>query len=168
MMVGSNRAEEVKEDCHKNDVKRQSYNPLALCCSFLFFLQTLISAFWGSSSFVADVVVRGEQDGGQPAGEADERSVGLLLGLGPRLLRLPPELPGPQDGRDAPPEPLGRLPVPHGVGGQLVVHVLLLHFLWAEEGREGGEREGRGGGGGRSMEKPGVSTSTILKTLLQQ
>lgn len=54
-------------------------------------------------SLVADVVLCGKEDGRQLAGKRDERPVVVQLLLGLDSLRLPPELLGPQDGRDAPP-----------------------------------------------------------------
>lgn len=68
---------------------------------------------------MADVRVRGEQNGRQFAGQADQGPVGGRLLLGFDLFRVPPKLPGPQDGRDTPPEPLGRLPLPQLVFGIL-------------------------------------------------
>lgn len=70
-------------------------------------------------------IVRGEQDGRQFAGQADKGPVKNCLLLGFDLLRLPPKLFGPQDGGDTPPEPLGRLPLPHLVFGILDGHMLL-------------------------------------------
>lgn len=74
---------------------------------------------------MADIVVRGERDWREFAGQADQRPVkdDLLLGL--NLLRLPPKLPGPQNPGDSSPEPLGCLPLPHLVFGILGGHMLL-------------------------------------------
>lgn len=68
---------------------------------------------------MADVLVRGEQNGRQFAGQADQGPVGDRLLLGFDLFRVPPKFPGPQDGGDTPPEPLGRLPLPQLVFGIL-------------------------------------------------
>ncbi|TNN87971.1 hypothetical protein EYF80_001935 [Liparis tanakae] len=78
-----------------------------------------------AGSFVVDIVVRGEQDRRQFAGQADEGPVEDCLLLGFDLLCLPSELFGPQDGGDTPPEPLGRLPLPHLVFGILHGPMLL-------------------------------------------
>lgn len=94
---------------------------------------------------MVDVVVRGEQDGRQFAGEADQGPV--YDGLDFDLVRLPPDLSGLQDGGDAPPEPLGRLPLPHLVFGILHGHVRLPRdfLLWRrrrkqeEKGKRGSE-----------------------------
>lgn len=94
---------------------------------------------------MVDVAVRGEQDGRQFAGQADQGPVedGLLLRFD--LLRLPPELFGPQNGGDTPPEPLGRLPLPHLVFGILHGHMLLPwdFLLWCAGESRGGKREKR-------------------------
>lgn len=89
---------------------------------------------------MVDVAVRGEQNRGQFAGQADQGPVedGLLLRFD--LLRLPSELFGPQNGGDTPPEPLGRLPLPHLVFGMLHGHMRLPRdfLLWcAGESRVG-------------------------------
>lgn len=75
---------------------------------------------------MADVVVRGGQDWGKLAGQGDQRPVEHRLLLGLDLHRLPPELPGPEDGRDAPPEPLSSLPLPRLIFGILHSHM----FSW--------------------------------------
>lgn len=74
---------------------------------------------------MVDKVVRGEQHGRQFAGEADQGPVEDRLLLGFNLLCLPPKFFGPQDGRDTPPEPLGRVAIPHLVFGILHGHMLL-------------------------------------------
>lgn len=92
---------------------------------------------------MVDKVVRGVQHRGQFAGKADQGPVedGLLLGF--NLFCLPPKLFGPQDGRDTPPEPPGRVLIP-----QLIARFGILHahmrlpcsfLLW----RAGGKRERR-------------------------
>lgn len=92
---------------------------------------------------MVDIVIRGEQDGWQFAGQADQGPVEECLLLGFDILRLPPKLFGPQDGGDTPPEPLGRLPLPHLVFGILHGHTLPRDFLlWrAGEKGKGEERE---------------------------
>ena len=94
---------------------------------------------------MVDIVVRGEQDRRQFAGQADQGPVEDRLLLGFDLLRLPPKLFGPQDGGDAPPEPLGRLPLPHLVFGILHGHMLLPRdiLLWRCRRKYGEEREKR-------------------------
>lgn len=86
---------------------------------------------------MVDIVIRGEQDGRQFAGQADQGPVEDCLLLGFDLLRLPPKLFGPQDGGDTPPEPLGRLPLPHLVFG--IPHLPNGILLWraGEKGQEG-------------------------------
>lgn len=94
---------------------------------------------------MADKVVRGEQHGRQLARKADQGPVEDSLLLGFNLLRVPLKLSGPQNGGDTPPEPLGRLPLPHLVFGILHGHMLLLRdfLLWhagenrGEKGKEG-------------------------------
>lgn len=86
---------------------------------------------------MVDKVVRGVQHRGQFAGKADQGPVedGLLLGF--TLFCLPPKLFGPQDGRDTPPEPLGRALLPR--------HVLIMRLPWGfllwRAGRKKGEEE---------------------------
>lgn len=93
---------------------------------------------------MVDIVIRGEQNGRQFAGQADQRPVEDRLLLGFDLLCLPSKLFGPQDGGDAPPEPLGRLPLPHLVFGILHGHMLLSwDFLLWRAGKNGGKREKR-------------------------
>lgn len=82
---------------------------------------------------MADVVVRGGQDWGKLAGQGDQRPVEHRLLLGLDLHRLPPELPGPEDGRDAPPEPLSSLPLPHLIFGILHSHMFSWDILWSWE-----------------------------------
>lgn len=98
-----------------------------------------------AGSLVVNKVVRGVQHGGQFAGKADQGSVedGLLLGF--NLFRLPPKLFGPQDGRDTPPEPLGRLPLPHLIFGILHGHMRLPwgFLLWRAGGKTVAKREKR-------------------------
>lgn len=90
---------------------------------------------------MADIVVRGEQDRGQLAGKADEGLVGVCLLQGLDFLCLPPELSGSQDGGDAPPEPLGCLPLPHLVFGILHGHMLLPWDILLWDTGRGGEAE---------------------------
>lgn len=106
---------------------------------------------------MVDVAVRGEQDGRQFAGQADQGPVedGLLLSFD--FFRLPSELFGPQNGGDTPPEPLGRLPLPHLVFGILHGHMLLPRdfLLWcAGESRVGGKKG-----------KEGVSSCQVIRPL---
>lgn len=119
--------------------QRQSYNPL------VFFSPSKLLSVQGlaAGSFVVDIVVRGEQDGRQFAGQADQGPVEVCLLLGFDFLRLPPKLFGPQDGGDTPPEPLGRLPLPHLVFGILHGHMLLPwdFLMWHTHSR--GKREKR-------------------------
>lgn len=96
---------------------------------------------------MADVLVRGEQNGRQFAGEADQGPVGDGLLLGFDLFRVPPKLPGPQDGGDTPPEPLGRLPLPQLVFG-ILARLPWDFLLWRageswETNKKGGERGGK-------------------------
>lgn len=92
---------------------------------------------------MADVLVRGEQNGRQFAGQADQGPVGDRLLLGFDLFRVPPKLPGPQDGGDTPPEPLGRLPLPQLVFG-ILARLPWDFLLWrAGESREDEKRVGR-------------------------
>lgn len=90
---------------------------------------------------MVDIVVRGEQDGRQFAGQADQGPVEDCLLPGFDLLRLPPIPFSDQDGGDTPSEPLGRLPLPHLVFGILHGHMLLPwdFLLW----RTGENREKR-------------------------
>lgn len=93
---------------------------------------------------MVDIVIRGEQDGRQFAGKADQGPVEDCLLLGFDLLRLPPKLFGPQDGGDTPPEPLGRLPLPHLVFGIQFGHRLLPRdFLLWRVGENRGKAEKR-------------------------
>lgn len=93
---------------------------------------------------MVDIVVRGEQDGRQFAGQADQGPVEDCLLLCFDLLRLPPKLFGPQYGGDTPPEPLGRLPLPRLVFGILHGHMLLpWDFLLWRAGENRGKREKR-------------------------
>lgn len=102
---------------------------------------------------MVDIVVRGEQDRRQFARQADQGPVEDCLLLGFDLLRLPPKLFGPQDGGDTPPEPLGRLPLPHLVFGILHGHMLLPwdFLLW----RAGENRRKKG--------KEGVSSLGVIR-----
>lgn len=93
---------------------------------------------------MVDIVIRGEQDRRQFAGQADEGSVEDCLLLVFDLLRLPSKLFGPQDGGDTPPESLGRLPLPHVVFG--ILHMLLpLAFLLWRAGPNNKNKRGKGG-----------------------
>ena len=93
---------------------------------------------------MVDIVVRGKQDRRQFARQADQGPVKDCLLLGFDLLRLPPKLFGPQDGWDTPPEPLGRLPLPHLVFGILHGHMLLpWDFLLLRAGENRVKREKR-------------------------
>lgn len=85
---------------------------------------------------------------------------GLLLRFD--LLRLPPELFGPQNGGDTPPEPLGRLPLPHLVFGILHGHMLLpRHFLLWCAG-ESGEEGGKGKRGSQFMPSDKASLQVLI------
>lgn len=91
---------------------------------------------------MVDIVVRGEQNGRQFAGQADQGPVGDGLLLGFDLLRVPSKLFGPQDGGDTPPEPLGRLPLPQLVFGILGGHMRLpWDFLLWHAGKSRGGRQ---------------------------
>lgn len=92
---------------------------------------------------MVDIVVRGEQNGRQFAGQADQGPVEDCLLLSLDRVCLPPEFSGPQDGGDTPSEPLGRLPLPHLVFGILHGHMLLPwdFLLWPTE--ENSEEKGK-------------------------
>lgn len=134
----SDRAGEVREDCHRNDVRDKAIIPW----SFFLPPNSCLCKGLAAGSFVIDIVVRGKQDSRKFAGQADQGPVQNCLLLGFDLLRLPPKPFGPQDGWDTPPEPLGRLPLPRLVFGILCGHMLLpWDFLMWRAGENRGKRE---------------------------
>lgn len=120
-------------------------------------------------SFVVDVVLRVREDGRPLAGQCDEGSVGALrLLLGLDALRLPPELPRPEDGGNAPAEPLGCLALPHVIFGILDAHVLPGHLLGDGQPPHQPPQGGREGRRERRQDKRGSQINTNSHTLLKQ